>query len=92
MRTTFEQEDIQAIAEKVVSMLMPLLVKEQPEQNDIFNIDEASAMLGKSRGQIYQWVSDSSHGLNKFPFMKAGKSLRFSRKAILEWMQSNGKR
>ena len=85
-----EQEDIQAIAEKVVSMILPLLSK-SPEQNDILNINEVSALLGKSKGQVYQWVSDSTHGLNVFPFLKAGKSLRFSQKAIIEWMQGNGK-
>ena len=90
MRTTLEPEDIQAIAEKVVSMILPLLSK-SPEQNDILNIDEISVLLGKSKGQVYQWVSDSSHGLNDFPFLKAGKSLRFSQNAIIKWMQGNGK-
>jgi predicted DNA-binding transcriptional regulator AlpA len=91
MKTLLEQEDIQAIAEKVVSMILPLLSK-SPEQNDILNVDEVSALLGKSKGQVYQWVSDSSHELNNFPFLKAGKSLRFSQKAIIEWMQGNGKK
>lgn len=91
MKTMLEPEDINSIAEKVVSMIMPLLSK-GPEPNDILNVDEVSALLGKSKGQVYQWVSDSTHGLNTLPVMKAGKSLRFSRKAIIEWMQGNGKR
>ena len=91
MRTTLEREDIQAIAEKVVEMISPLLQPRQEAVDTILNIDEVSTLLGKSKGQIYQWVSDSSHGLNDFPFLKAGKSLRFSKTAIVKWMQKNGK-
>jgi predicted DNA-binding transcriptional regulator AlpA len=46
-------------------------------------------MIGKSNNQIYQWVHLASHGLGTFPFMKAGRSLRFSRAAVLKWMKGN---
>ena len=91
MKTTLEQEDIQAIAEKMVALLLPLLNKNQEQKDSILNVDEVSGLLGKNKGQIYQWVSDSSHGLNDFPFLKAGKSLRFSKTAVIQWMQKNGK-
>ena len=91
MKTTLEQEDIQAIAEKMVAILLPLLSQNREQNDSILTIDEASRLLGKSKAQVYQWVSDSSHGLNTFPYLKAGKSLRFSQKAIIEWMQKNGK-
>ena len=91
MKTTLEQEDIQAIAEKMVEIMLPLLNHRQEQKDNILTIDEASGLLGKSKGQVYQWVSDARHGLNTFPYLKAGKSLRFSQKAIIEWMQKNGK-
>jgi predicted DNA-binding transcriptional regulator AlpA len=91
MKTTFELEDIQAIAEKMVDIMLPLLNQRQEQKDSILGIDEASGLLGKSKGQIYQWVSDSSHGLNDFPFLKAGKSLRFSKTGIIQWMQKHGK-
>ena len=67
MKTTLELEDIQAIAEKMVEIMLPLLNQRQGQNDTILSIDEASGLLGKSKGQIYQWVSDSRHGLNSFP-------------------------
>jgi hypothetical protein len=32
-------------------------------------------------------VNSASHGLSDFPYQKAGRSLRFSRKDILRWMK-----
>jgi predicted DNA-binding transcriptional regulator AlpA len=91
MKTTLELEDIQAIAEKMVEIMLPLFNQRQEQKDNILTIDETSGLLGKSKGQIYQWVSDSRHGLSYFPFMKAGKTLRFSQKDIIEWMRKNGK-
>jgi predicted DNA-binding transcriptional regulator AlpA len=91
MKTTLEPEDIQAIAEKMVEVMLPLLNRSQEQKDSILTIDQASGLLSKSKGQIYQWVSDSQHGLNTFPYLKAGKSLRFSQKDIIEWMRKNGK-
>jgi predicted DNA-binding transcriptional regulator AlpA len=91
MKTTLEPEDIQAIAERMVEIMLPLLNQRQEQKDIILSIDEASGLLGKSKGQIYQWVSDSRHGLNTFPYLKAGKSLRFSQRSIIGWMQQNGK-
>jgi predicted DNA-binding transcriptional regulator AlpA len=91
MKTTLEAEDIQAIAERMVEIMLPLLNQSKEQKDNILSIDEASGLLGKSKGQIYQWVSDSRHGLNTFPYLKAGKSLRFSQRSIIGWMQQNGK-
>jgi predicted DNA-binding transcriptional regulator AlpA len=90
MKTTLEPEDIKAIAEKMVEIMLPLLNQRQEQQDTILSIDEASSLFGKSKGQIYRWVSDSRHGLNTFPYMKAGKTLRFSQKKFIEWMFKNG--
>jgi excisionase family DNA binding protein len=51
-------------------------------------INEAAKFLKTSKGQIYQWVNNAQHGLNDFPFLKAGRLLRFSKKALLKWLES----
>jgi len=87
MRTTFEAEDIQAIAEAVIEKLKPLLCKNEPDDDQIMTIEEVAKFLQVSKAQVYQWVNNSQHGLGDFPFLKAGKLLRFSKKAILNWLE-----
>jgi predicted DNA-binding transcriptional regulator AlpA len=91
VKTTLEPEDIEGIAQRVFELLLPFLNHNQTQDDTILSIDEASGLLGKSKGQIYQWVSDSRHGLNTFPYLKAGKTLRFSQKKLFAWMLKNGK-
>jgi len=90
MRFELDQKDIEVMAGKVAEYLLPLLQSKMKETDDILDLEAVSLLLGKSKGQIYQWVSDSSHGLNDFPFMKCGRSLRFSKKAIVKWMEKKG--
>lgn len=79
---------VDMVAAKLMEKLLPLI--NHPEEEDIImDIKDLSRMIGKSTSQIYQWVHLASHGLGTFPFMKAGKSLRFSKKAVLEWMKRN---
>lgn len=82
------QEYIDLIADKVVERLEALLSNDGKDDDEILSIEQASQLLGKSKGQIYQWVSQAKHGLNNFPYMKAGKSLRFSKKALIDWMSN----
>lgn len=89
MRTELEPNDIERIANKVLEKLLPLMQMQQPEK--FLTVDELSAMLSKSKEQIYQWVNKSHHGLSDFPFLKIGKSLRFSKSDIIEWMKNKGK-
>lgn len=79
-------ELVDRIAGRVLELMMPLL-QNWHEPDQYLNVDEVSAMLGKSKGQIYQWVNNASHGLSDFPYEKAGRSLRFSKKAIRTWMK-----
>lgn len=89
MRTTLEDTDIAAIASAVAEILKPLLSGNGNEKAEdrLLTIDEAAAFLKTSKAQIYQWVNNSQHGLSDFPFMKAGKLLRFSKKALLKWLE-----
>lgn len=88
MKSTLEPEDIQAIAGAVAELLRPLLSNgKASEPNTILTIDEAAAFLKTSKAQIYQWVNNSQHGLGDFPYLKAGKLLRFSKRSLLEWLK-----
>ncbi|MDA8155218.1 MAG: helix-turn-helix domain-containing protein [Actinomycetota bacterium] len=93
-----EREDIapeayQAIASAVLEMLKPMLARTgKPADDMIFDVQGLAEFLKTSKGQIYQWVNSSQHGLSTFPYYKAGKQLRFSKAEILAWMKSNTKR
>ncbi len=91
MKFYLENEDIEAIAQRMVEIMLPLLNAKKEQEDHILSLDEASALLGKSKGQLYQWTSDNKHGLNSFPVMRSGKTLRFSEKALIDWMRNNGK-
>lgn len=97
MRTTLEPEDIQAIAGAVMELLRPMLSGngKASEPDTIMTIDETAIFLNLYKkdkkpniAQIYQWVNNSQHGLGTFPYLKAGKLLRFSKKALLKWLES----
>ena len=93
MRTTLEPQDIETIAQRVIDLLMPLIVNDNSNNEDeILTAFETSEFLKTSKGQIYQWVSNSKHGIGNFSYLKAGKQLRFSKKALIQWMESNKSR
>jgi predicted DNA-binding transcriptional regulator AlpA len=86
-----EPQDIEAIADRVIEKLLPMIMEiQRPDR--LMDIIDVAKLLGKSNGQIYQWVNLASHGLSDFPFQKAGRSLRFSEKAIREWMKKKSLR
>ena len=92
MKTELEQQDIEAIAQRVVELLKPVLYDNgSSDSDDIFTMDEASEFLKTSKDQIYQWVSNAKHDLGTFPFKKLGKQLRFSKKELIKWMEEKQK-
>jgi excisionase family DNA binding protein len=86
MRTNLEKEDITAIAIAVVEMLKPILANHNKDEDELLDIEDASQLLGTSKAQIYQWVSNAKYGLRPFPFLKSGKRLRFSKTELMKWM------
>jgi excisionase family DNA binding protein len=77
-----------------MEMIRPMLQdngQHEEAEDALLTIEEAARFLNTSKGQIYQWVNNSQHGLGTFPYHKAGKLLRFSKSEILKWMR-NGKR
>ncbi len=94
MKIQLDPEDIESIAEKLVEKLKPLFAKsgDQDRDDEILTITQAAELLRTSKAQIYQWVNNSQHGLGDFPHLKAGRLLRFSKKAIRGWLEANSKR
>ena len=90
-QTNIPDEIIEQIADRFLEKILPVL-EAWYEPDQYLNADELSVMLGKSKAQIYQWVNNASHGLSYFPYHKAGRSLRFSKKEIKEWLKSNKNR
>ena len=90
MKTQLESEDIQAIVEAVIEQLKPLLSGngKKTGEDALMTIDEVAVFLNTSKEQIYQWVNNAQHGLGNFPYLKAGKLLRFSKSAVLKWLES----
>ena len=90
MKTELEPQDIEAIAAKVIDKLKPLLSGNGKDEigDTLMTIEETAQFLRTSKQQIYQWTNNSAHGLNDFPFLKAGRLLRFSKKAVLKWLET----
>ena len=53
---------------------------------DIIYIEEVAKILGLTKGTVYTKVY-----LNEIPYIKKGARLRFSRKALNEWVMSGRK-
>ena len=97
MKSEFERSDIEAIAEKLAEIVMPkieqLLARALDRgEDELLTVDEAAALLGRSKGQVYQWVHSATHGLSDFPFSKQGKQLRFSKRALMSWTSTGNAR
>lgn len=97
MKIELEQSDIQAMAEKVAEIIMPkiedLLFRAMNQgEDELLTIEEAAAVLRRSKGQVYQWVHSTAHGLLDFPFSKQGKQLRFSKRALMNWTSSENQK
>ena len=86
MKIDLEPQDVEIIVQRVIELLMPLL-DSTGQEDELLDIEGASKLLGTSKEQIYQWVSYAKHGLKPFPYLKAGKRLRFSKKDLIQWMK-----
>ena len=92
MKAELEAQDIESIANRVAELLKPMLSNNgrHEGEDELMTIDETVIFLKlkeKGKGQIYQWVNNSKHGLGNFPYLKAGRRLRFSKKALLKWLE-----
>jgi len=95
MKVQFEPEDIDAIARGVAGYVKTLISdqgKNREPQDEVLTVEQAATLLKTSKAQIYQWVNNSQHGLGTFPYLKAGRLLRFSRREVLQWLKESKKR
>jgi len=83
------EEIIDKIAQRVVECLK-LYLSSAPVEDSLLTVDQAAVLLQRSKGTIYELVNDSKHGLGTFPYLKQGRRLRFSRRALLSWGAENG--
>lgn len=84
------EEVIADIALRVAEHVKPLLGKNAINDDELLTIDEAAALLKRDRQTIYQLVNNTKHGLGSFPYLKQGRRLRFSKRALLQWSTENG--
>ena len=91
MKIEFDPQDIETIAKKVAECLKPMIAEIGQGETDgeILTADEAAVLLKTSKAQIYQWVNNAQHGLGDFPYLKAGRLLRFSKSAVLKWLATS---
>jgi len=88
MKLELEQTDIDQIANKVIEKLLPYL-KDRYQEDEVLSVNQVAVLLSKTKGSIYQLVNNASHGLSDFPYQKAGRLLRFSKRDVLNWMKKD---
>ncbi len=88
MKTELEQSDIQAIVEKVVENLKPLLLnsRKQDEEGIIFTPETLAEYLRVDTSWVYKQVSQQA-----IPFFKSGKYVRFQKSSIDKWIKSQSR-
>ncbi len=59
---------------------------EQPTADTVLDVDELAHLLRLGRNTIYELV-----GRNEIPHRRCGKQIRFSRAAIMRWLDSCGR-
>ena len=59
---------------------------EQPTAGSVLDVDEVARLLRIGRNTIYELVAR-----NEIPHRRCGKQIRFSRAAIMRWLDSCGR-
>ena len=85
MKSELEAQDIEAIAQRVVELIRPLLIKGQYGEGEdtILDKEALAQYLGVPLWWIYKQVS-----LKNIPHFKTGKYLKFKRSKIDKWIDS----
>jgi len=93
LKIDLEPQDIDSIVDRVIEKLKPILSGngKQAVEDKLLTPEEVAKFLKVKKPQIYAWVNESKYSDDGIPFLKAGKFLRFSQKAVLKWMQKHKK-
>lgn len=87
MKTHFEPEDIQAIAQAVTEMIKPLLSARERTEDTILTPEGLAKYLQVDTSWVYKQVS-----LKTIPYFKSGKYTRFKKAAIDKWIDTQTRR
>ncbi len=91
IEVTISDEVVERIALRVAELLKPMLGSSGCRHDDeLLTVDQAATLLKRDKGTIYQLVNNAKHGLGTFPYLKQGRRLRFSKRALLVWTTENG--
>jgi len=79
MRTELEPQDIEAVAQRVLELLSPIITRtnKDMECDDILDVEGLAAYLKVEASWIYKQVQ-----LKAIPYIKTGKYIRFRKSAI----------
>lgn len=79
MRTELEEHDIEAVAQKVIELLTPIINRQNKGNgtDTIFDVKGLSKYLKVEPSWIYKQVQ-----YNSLPYFKLGKYVRFKKSAI----------
>jgi len=85
VKIEFEPQDIETIAQRVVELIRPLLIKGQHGEGEdtILDKETLSQYLGVPHWWIYKQVS-----LKNIPHFKTGKYLKFKKSKIDKWIDN----
>lgn len=83
MKITLDPEDIEAIADKVLEKIKPLLTGQDKEEDTLFDVKGLCSYLHVSE----KWVYERTH-LKEIPHLKINGLLRFRKSAIDRWLNS----
>jgi excisionase family DNA binding protein len=73
--------------ERPLDATLPLRPANDEQPADVvLDVDEVAALLRLGRNTIYELV-----GRNEIPHRRCGKQIRFSRAAIMRWLDSCGR-
>ena len=82
MKFELDQEDIEAIAQRVAEILRPMFARNSraEAEDTIFDVAALAAYLKVDETWVYKQVS-----LKAIPYFKTGKYTRFKKSAIDRW-------
>lgn len=85
MKTELEERDIEAIAQRVLELLKPILSKSNDRREDIvFDVQALCEYLHVSKKWVYERTQ-----LKEIPHIKTKGLLRFRKHDIDKWLASN---
>lgn len=84
MKAEFESQDIEAIAQRLKELLLPIITSNNGHGEDIiFTPESLAEFLKVDISWVYKKVSSKN-----IPFFKSGKYVRFKKSSIDRWINS----